>query len=103
MREHAMVLVDDLLKLPFTGLVWIARQVQNAAQEELANQTESVTAELSDLYMRLETGKISEEEFADEEKTLLERLDRMHERGRGLQEEHGGEEKRGQREHRRVA
>ena len=103
MREHAMVLVDDLLKLPFTGLVWIARQVQNAAQEELANQTESVTAELSDLYMRLETGKISEEEFADEEKTLLERLDRMQERGRGLQEEHGGEEKRGQREHRRVA
>ena len=103
MREHAMVLVDDLLKLPFTGLVWIARQVQNAAQEELANESESVTAELSDLYMRLETGRISEEEFAGEEKTLLERLDRMQERGRGLQEEHGGEEKRGQREHRRAA
>jgi hypothetical protein len=98
-----MVLVDDLLKLPITGLVWIARQVQNAAQEELANESESVTAELSDLYMRLETGRISEEEFAGEEKTLLERLDRMQERGRGLQEEHGGEEKRGQREHRRAA
>jgi hypothetical protein len=53
--------------------------------------------------MRLETGKISEEEFAGEEKTLLDRLDRMQERGRGLLEEHGGEEKRGQREHRRVA
>jgi hypothetical protein len=103
MREDAMVLVDDLLKLPITGLVWIARQVQNAAQEELANESESVTAELSDLYMRLETGRISEEEFAGEEKTLLERLDRMQERGRGLQEEHGGEEKRGQREHRRAA
>ena len=103
MREHAMVLVDDLLKLPFTGLVWIARQVQNAAQEELANETESVTAELSDLYMRLETGRISEEEFAGEEKTLLDRLDRMQERGRGLQEEHGGEEKRGQREQSMVA
>ncbi|MGB7591998.1 MAG: gas vesicle protein GvpG [Terriglobia bacterium] len=98
-----MVLVDDLLKLPITGLVWIARQVQNAAQEELANESESVTAELSDLYMRLETGRISEEEFAGEEKTLLERLDRMQERGRGLQEEHGGEEKRGQREQSMVA
>ena len=98
-----MVLVDDLLKLPFTGLVWIARQVQNAAQEELANESESVTAELSDLYMRLETGRISEEEFAGEEKTLLDRLDRMQERGRGLQEEHGGEEKRGQREQSMVA
>jgi hypothetical protein len=103
MREDAMVLVDDLLKLPITGLVWIARQVQNAAQEELANENESVTAELSDLYMRLETGRISEEEFAGEEKTLLERLDRMQERGRGLQEEHGGEEKRGQREQSMVA
>jgi hypothetical protein len=103
MREDAMVLVDDLLKLPITGLVWIARQVQNAAQEELANESESVTAELSDLYMRLETGRISEEEFAGEEKTLLERLDRMQERGRGLQEEHGGEEKRGQREQSMVA
>ncbi|MGD0459801.1 MAG: gas vesicle protein GvpG [Terriglobia bacterium] len=103
MREDAMVLVDDLLKLPITGLVWIARQVQNAAQEELANETESVTAELSDLYMRLETGRISEEEFAGEEKTLLDRLDRMQERGRGLQEEHGGEEKRGQREQSMVA
>jgi hypothetical protein len=53
--------------------------------------------------MRLETGKISEQVFADEEKTLLERLDRMQERGRGLQEEHGEEEKRGQREHIRAA
>jgi len=98
-----MVLVDDLLKLPITGLVWIARQVQNAAQEELANESESVTAELSDLYMKLETGRISEEEFEGEERTLLERLDRMQERGRGLQEEHGGEEKRGQREQSMVA
>jgi hypothetical protein len=103
MQEDAMVLVDDLLKLPITGLVWIARQVQNAAQEELANESESVTAELSDLYMKLETGRISEEEFEGEERTLLERLDRMQERGRGLQEEHGGEEKRGQREQSMVA
>jgi hypothetical protein len=103
MREDAMVLVDDLLTFPIRSLFWIFREIHNAAQEELANETESVTAELSNLYMRLETGKISEEEFAGEEKILLERLDRMQERGRGLQEEHGGEEKRGQREHRRVA
>jgi hypothetical protein len=103
MREDAMVLVDDLLTFPIRSLFWIFREIHNAGQEELANETESVTAELSDLYMRLETGKISEEEFAGEEKTLLERLDRMQERGRGLQEKHGGKEKRGQREHRRVA
>ncbi len=98
-----MVLVDDLLTFPIRSLFWIFREIHNAAQQELANESESITAELSDLYMRLETGKISEEEFAGEEKGLLERLDRMQERGRGLQEEHGGEEKRGQREQSMVA
>ena len=98
-----MVLVDDLLTFPIRSMFWIFREIHNAAQEELGNESESITAELSDLYMRLETGKISEGEFAGEEKTLLERLDRMQERGRGLQEEHGGEEKRGQREYSRVA
>jgi hypothetical protein len=98
-----MVLVDDLLTFPIRSLFWIFREIHNAAQEELANESESITAELSNLYMRLETGKISEEEFASEEKTLLDRLDRVQERGRGLQEEHGGEEKRGQREQSMVA
>jgi hypothetical protein len=103
MREGAMVLVDDLLLFPVHSLLWIFREIHNAAQQELANESESITAELSNLYMMLETGKISEEEFAGEEKTLLDRLDRMQKRGRGLQEEHGGEEKRGQREHRGAA
>jgi hypothetical protein len=98
-----MVLVDDLLTFPIRSLFWVFREIHNAAQEELANESESITAELSNLYMRLETGRISEEEFAKEEKILLERLDRRQERGRGPQEEHGGEEKRGQREHPRVA
>jgi hypothetical protein len=98
-----MVLVDDLLTFPIRSLFWIFREIHNAAQEELASESESITAELSNLYMRLETGKISEEEFASEEKTLLDRLDRMQERGRGLQGEHGGEEKRGQREQSMVA
>ena len=42
--------------------------------------------------MRLETGRISEAEFAAEEKTLLERLDRTQKRGRGIEAEEGGEE-----------
>ena len=98
-----MVLVDDLLMFPIRSVLWIFREIHNAAQEELANEAESITAELSDLYMRLETGKISEEEFAAEEKTLLERLDRIQKRGRGLEAEEGGEEKQEQSEKRKVA
>jgi hypothetical protein len=98
-----MVLVDDLLMFPIRSVLWIFREIHNAAQEELASETESITAELSNLYMMLETGKISEKEFAAEEKTLLERLDRIQERGRGLEEEDGGEEKQDRREERRAA
>jgi len=86
-----MVLVDDLLMFPIRSLFWVFREIRNAAQEELATEADSITAELSNLYMRLDTGKISEEEFAAEEKTLLERLERSLKRGRGLEVEDGGE------------
>ena len=87
-----MLLVDDLLMFPIRSMFWIFREIHNAAQEELANETDSITAELSSLYMMLETGKISEEEFAAEEKTLLDRMDKIQKRGRGLEAEDGGEE-----------
>jgi len=98
-----MVLVDDLLLFPMRSLIWIFREIYNAGQEELANQSESVTAELSDLYMRLETGKISEEEFAAEERILLDRLERAQRPGRSLPQEPGRDEKRDQRGARKVA
>ena len=73
------MLVDDLLMVPLRSVLWIFREIHNAAEAELANEAESITAELSNLYMRLETGRISEEEFGAEEKVLLERLDRLQE------------------------
>ena len=98
-----MVLVDDLLKLPISSVLWIFREIHHAAQEELANESESITAELSQLYMMLETGKISEEEFAAGEQTLLDRLDRIQEHDRGVPEKDGGEQVADQRQAGRVA
>ena len=98
-----MVLVDDILTLPARSLFWILREIYHAAQEELANEAESITFELSRLYMMLETGRISEEEFAAEEKTLLVRLDRIHQGGRGPEAENAGERKRDKRDQRRTA
>ncbi|MBZ5545807.1 MAG: gas vesicle protein GvpG [Acidobacteriia bacterium] len=86
-----MVLVDDLLMFPIRSVLWVFREIHNAAQEELATEAESITAELSDLYMRLETGRISEEEFAAEEKVLLDRLERAQQRGRRIEAAEGGE------------
>ena len=72
-----MFLVDDILLSPMHSLFWIFKEIHQAAQETLATDGESITAELSALYMRLETGKISEQEFTAEEKLLLERLDQL--------------------------
>lgn len=91
-RVEPMVLIDDLLIFPIHSVLWIFREINNAAHEELADETQSLTAELSDLYMMLETGRISEEEFASEEKILLDRLDGIQKRGRGLEEGDGGAE-----------
>lgn len=76
-----MVIVDDILLFPVRSIFWICREVHQAAQEEVAGEAESVKAELMDLYMMLETGRISEQEFATREKHLLDRLDRLREQG----------------------
>lgn len=73
-----MLLVDDILLSPVKGLFYIFKQIHNAAEEEFLNE-EGVSAQLSELYMMLETGKITEEEFNMQESTLLDRLDQIEE------------------------
>jgi hypothetical protein len=75
-----MFLIDDILLSPLRGILWIAREVDKAAQEELANESETIKADLSELYLMLETGRITEEEFDAREKKLLDRLDEISER-----------------------
>ena len=75
-----MLLVDDLLLSP---LLWVFREINEAVQQEKAGEAEAVTRSLSELYMKLETGAITEEEFAAEEKQLLDRLDDIERRNQG--------------------
>jgi hypothetical protein len=72
-----MLVIDDILMSPFHGLGFIVRQIQHAAQQEQANESDNLRAELSELYMRLETHQITEEEFTAREATLLDRLTRL--------------------------
>ncbi len=71
-----MFLVDDLLLSPVKGVLWVFQEIYDAAQQELAGEREAITAALSELYLNLETGQISEAEFDAQEKLLLDRLDR---------------------------
>ncbi|MFH0789823.1 MAG: gas vesicle protein GvpG [Pseudomonadota bacterium] len=87
-----MFIVDDILISPFKGITWIFKEILNAAQEEQAGEADRITAQLSEFYMMLETGKISEEEFDAAEKVLLDRLDVIKE-GEGSGEEDDEDER----------
>jgi hypothetical protein len=72
-----MFLVDDLLMSPVKGILWVFREINDAAQQELAGESEAITSALTELYMKLETGQITEAEFDAQEKVLLDRLDQL--------------------------
>jgi hypothetical protein len=72
-----MFIVDDVLLFPVSSILWIFRELHNAARQELASETENIIARLSELYMMLETEKITSDQFDILEKDLLDRLDEI--------------------------
>jgi len=78
-----VLLVDDLLLAPLTGLLWVFRKIHEAAQEEMLGEADAITQELRDLYMMLETGRVTEAEFDARERALLDRLEVIQARGSG--------------------
>jgi len=75
-----MLILDKLLLSPLYATVWAARQVHHAIQQEQAAEPDRITADLSELYMMLETGRLTEAEFGAREKELLDRLDKIQSR-----------------------
>jgi hypothetical protein len=74
-----MLLVDDILFSPFKGIQWIFKEVHKLAEEELSGESDRIRESLVELYMQLETDKITEEEFNRQESELLDRLDALDE------------------------
>ncbi len=72
-----MFLVDDVILMPFRGILWILNEINHAAAQEMDDEADAITVQLSDLYMMLETGAITEEEFAAQEENLLNRIDQL--------------------------
>ncbi len=58
-----MLLVDDILFFPVSSILWIFREISKVAHEELAGEAQSITEQLRLLYMQLETGRITEQQF----------------------------------------
>ncbi len=88
-----MFIVDDILTAPFKGLYWIFKEIQEAVEEEQAGEADRITVQLSELYMMLETGKMTEEEFDAAEKLLLDRLDVIKDQGDSGEEDDNEDER----------
>ena len=80
-----MFLVDDILLFPVHGLMRVFREIGNAVEQHSADEVQAIRRELTELYMRLETGKITEAEFDSKEGELLDRLDAAESRDAGDQ------------------
>ena len=74
-----MLLVDDILLSPVKGITWVFKQIHQLAEEELEGEADRIRDSLTELYMMLETGEISEEEFERRETELLDKLDALNE------------------------
>ena len=74
-----MFLVDDILFSPVKGINWIFKKIHELAEEELSGEADRIRDNLTELYMQLETGEITEEEFEQQEAVLLDRLDALDE------------------------
>ena len=71
-----MGLISGLLTLPLApvrGTVWLAERIQETAEEELYDDS-SIRAELVELEALRESGEFDEQELAEAEDALIERL-----------------------------
>lgn len=74
-----MFLIDDLFLAPFRGIKFVAEAVHDAAQDHIENERQALRDELNDLYMQLDIGEITEEEFDRREEEILDRLEALEE------------------------
>ncbi len=69
-----MLLIDDLLLLPFKGFIGIFRKIHEMAEHELSDE-EYIRDKIMELQLRFELDEISEGEYTEQEKGLMARLD----------------------------
>ena len=76
-----MFLLDDILLSPARGLLAVFHNLHDAAEEEFVHEAEAIRIQLSEMYVMLETGQLSEHEFDRREQVLLDRLEKVETRG----------------------
>lgn len=72
-----MFILDDLLLFPLKGVLWIGKKLDEAVQAELEENKVALQQKLSELYMQLSLGDITEEEFDEAEALVLDQMEAM--------------------------
>ena len=78
-----MLLIDDLLMLPFSGFSFVMRTLQKVAEEQYTDDA-PVKERLLELQLKLESGEVSEEQYAQEEADIIRQLREIENRKRAL-------------------
>ena len=68
-----MLLIDDILFAPIKGIIWVGKKIEDMSQEELSDK-EKIKEKLMALQLRYELDEITEEEYNQKERELLEYL-----------------------------
>jgi len=76
-----MLLVDDLLMLPFSGFNFILRTLQRVAEEQYTDDA-PVKERLLELQLKLEAEEISEKEYERQEAAIIRELREIENRRR---------------------
>ena len=71
-----MFLLDSILLAPLKGVVWLGGKIKDVAEEEL-NDVGRIKEELMALQVRFEMDEITEQQYTEQERNLLDRLDRL--------------------------
>jgi hypothetical protein len=69
-----VLLIDDLLLLPFRGFIGIFKKIHEMAEREVSDET-YIRERLMELQLKFELDEISEEEYTRQEKELMARLE----------------------------
>jgi len=73
-----MLLIDDILLLPYKGLVGIFKKIHETAKREVSDEKYTLE-KLMEIQLRYELDEISEEEYNREEAKLQAKLNAIRE------------------------
>lgn len=68
-----MFLIDDLLLAPISGFKFVMRTIGRIAEEQYTDDA-PLKEQLLELQVKLEQGDITEDEYVEEERDILQRL-----------------------------